>query len=188
MFYDRFYMLCQASDVTPTQVARDLGIRQSTVSMWKKQGTTPKYETIQKLSNYFDVHADYLLGKIDYMPPKDDLLNGPRIETLPVSEAAEMIREAGIELTAEEIKLGLQQRVYPFGDCIMLDTGEPIFYIYKKLLLQWITDRSVPIRKANNFTEIPRYRRQEPAGAPLASPVDTDTPTEQDAAEGGENK
>lgn len=68
----------------------------------------------------------------------------------------------------------------------MLDTGEPIFYIYKKLLLQWITDRSVPIRKANNFTEIPRYRRQEPAGAPPASPGDTDTPTGRDVPEGTE--
>lgn len=37
---------------------------------------------------------------------------------------------------------------------------------------------------AKDLAEIPRYRRQEPAEAPPASPKDTDTPTEQDAAEG----
>ena len=37
---------------------------------------------------------------------------------------------------------------------------------------------------AQDLAEIPRYRRQEPAEAPPASPKDTDTPTEQDAAEG----
>lgn len=65
MFYDIFYGLCQKVGVTPTQVARDVGIRQSTVSMWKKQGTTPKYETSKKLADYFGVSVDYLIGKTD---------------------------------------------------------------------------------------------------------------------------
>lgn len=55
MFYDRFYELCKLENVTPTQVARDIGIRQSTVSMWKKQGTTPRYATLRKLAEYFNV-------------------------------------------------------------------------------------------------------------------------------------
>lgn len=61
MFYDQFHRLCQAKGVTPTQVARDLGLRQSTVSMWKKQGTTPKYDTLRKLADYFSVNVDDLL-------------------------------------------------------------------------------------------------------------------------------
>lgn len=65
MFYDIFYGLCQEVGATPTQVARDVGIRQSTVSMWKKQGTTPKYETSKKLADYFGVSVDYLIGKTD---------------------------------------------------------------------------------------------------------------------------
>lgn len=60
MFYDRFYELCQRKGVTPTKVARDLGLRQSTVSMWKKQGTTPKYDTLKKLADYFEVTTDDL--------------------------------------------------------------------------------------------------------------------------------
>lgn len=61
MFYDQFHRLCMAKGVTPTQVARDLGLRQSTVSMWKKQGTTPKYDTLRKLADYFRVDVDDLL-------------------------------------------------------------------------------------------------------------------------------
>ena len=61
MFYDQFHRLCLVKGVTPTQVARDLGLRQSTVSMWKKQGTTPKYDTLRKLADYFGVDVDDLL-------------------------------------------------------------------------------------------------------------------------------
>ena len=62
MFYDNFLKMCSAASVTPTQVARSIGVRQSTVSMWKKQGTTPKYETLQKLAAYFGVSIDTLIG------------------------------------------------------------------------------------------------------------------------------
>lgn len=61
MFYDNFYSLCQKAGVTPTQVARDLGIRQSTVSMWKKQESTPRYETLKMLAYYFGVSINDLL-------------------------------------------------------------------------------------------------------------------------------
>lgn len=69
MFYDLFHSLCTAKGVTPTQVARDLGLRQSTVSMWKKQGTTPKYDTLRKLAEYFDVSVDELVGGRDVEVP-----------------------------------------------------------------------------------------------------------------------
>lgn len=39
---------------------------------------------------------------------------------------------------------------------------------------------------AQDLAEIPRYRRQEPVETPPASPVDTDTPMEQDVPEGAE--
>lgn len=68
MFYQRFHELCQSMGVTPTQAARDIAVGQSTVSMWKLQGTTPKYDTLRKLAHYFGVSADYLLNR------------GPRID------------------------------------------------------------------------------------------------------------
>jgi len=62
VFYDNFMQLCQSKGVTPTKVARDIGILQSTVSMWKKQGTTPRYDTLKKLAKYFGVSVNDLLS------------------------------------------------------------------------------------------------------------------------------
>ena len=85
VFYDRFFELCQRKGVTPTKVARDLGLRQSTVSMWKKQGTTPKYDTVNKLADYFGVTTDDLY---DIKPLPDgkvelNLSSGKETVTLP---------------------------------------------------------------------------------------------------------
>lgn len=65
MFYDRFCELCKKAEVTPANVADAIGVNKSTVYMWKKQGTTPKYETSKKLADYFGVTTDYLLGLSD---------------------------------------------------------------------------------------------------------------------------
>lgn len=54
-FYDKFESLCKDRGITPTQAARDNGIAQPAVSMWKKRGSTPKAETVQKLADYFKV-------------------------------------------------------------------------------------------------------------------------------------
>ncbi len=61
-FYDRFEALCHAKGITPTGAARENGISQSVVGMWKKRGSMPKWETIEKLAIYFDVSVDYLIG------------------------------------------------------------------------------------------------------------------------------
>lgn len=63
-FFDVFERLCNEKGVTPTQVARDNGLTQQTVSHWKTRGSTPKAETVQKLAIYFGVTTDYLLGNV----------------------------------------------------------------------------------------------------------------------------
>lgn len=113
MFYDQFYKLCRESRVTPTQVARDLDIRQSTVSMWKKQGTTPKYPTLQKIADYFDVSVDYLLSA-EEEHGKQHLKDSLRVAVvcaIPTryhSEIFQKIREIGIpmEKIVRESKYG----------------------------------------------------------------------------------
>ena len=42
-FYDKFETLCKEKGVTPTGAAREMGITQQAVSLWKKRGSTPKY-------------------------------------------------------------------------------------------------------------------------------------------------
>ena len=67
MFYDLYCNLCQAKNEKPSRVADNLGINRSTVSQWKakyKQGIdiTPNSEVLKKISEYFGVSIDYLLG------------------------------------------------------------------------------------------------------------------------------
>lgn len=61
-FYQNYEMLCAERGVSPTKAARDVGLAQPIVSQWKKRGSTPKVETVQKLAHYFGVSVEYLLG------------------------------------------------------------------------------------------------------------------------------
>lgn len=61
VFYDQFIKMCENYLTTPAKVRKDLGISQSTMASWKSRGLTPKYETLQKLADYFGISVDALL-------------------------------------------------------------------------------------------------------------------------------
>lgn len=65
MFYDIYQNLCKDIGKSATGVALELNIARSTVSNWKKSGTTPQAEILQKIAEYFNVSVDYLLEKED---------------------------------------------------------------------------------------------------------------------------
>ena len=62
MFYEIFSELCLSHGEAPNTVAKKLGVASGTVSEWKK-GRIPKNSTLKKLSVYFEVTSEYLLGK-----------------------------------------------------------------------------------------------------------------------------
>ena len=62
-FYDKFEKLCHELGISPTKAARDMGIAQQSVSLWKKRGSTPSGENLQKIAKFFGVTVDYLLDK-----------------------------------------------------------------------------------------------------------------------------
>lgn len=62
MFYDVFKMLCEKKGVSCNRAAMDIGLSNSTPTKWKKTGANPDGKTISKISNYFGVSSDYLLG------------------------------------------------------------------------------------------------------------------------------
>ena len=64
------------------------------------------------------------------------------IETLSVATTTEIMRAAGISMTADTLRAGLKQGVFPFGDCIEREKG-PVYHIYKKLFDQWMHARAV---------------------------------------------
>lgn len=72
-FFDRFYALCRRRGTSANAVARELGIPSGSVTAWK-QGTSPRANTLHKLSEYFGVSVDYLLGTEEMRQPTDEEL------------------------------------------------------------------------------------------------------------------
>ena len=100
-FYEKFEELCKIKNITPTRAARENGIAQSVVSMWKTRGSTPQAATVQKLAKYFGVTVDYLLGKEEKTPAAQ---NGsehfkPKLRSISRLEDSEITPEQDEEIS-----------------------------------------------------------------------------------------
>lgn len=62
MFWQRFYDLCVGIGSKPNPVGKQLEIASSTITQWKK-GSSPSGDSLLKLSDFFGVSTDYLLGR-----------------------------------------------------------------------------------------------------------------------------
>lgn len=63
------------------------------------------------------------------------------IEVLTPEKTSDYLRSLGMHISAETVRLGLQQKAFPFGDAV--EGGKtPRFFVYKKLLDQWVAERS----------------------------------------------
>lgn len=182
MFYDRFYKLCQLKNVTPTQVARDIGIRQSTVSMWKKQGTTPRYGTLRKLAEYFNVDWTELVPEEDQgtviaahviegagltVKDKDGNIihQGSGLKWCKMTEA-EQYRAGFLQFRCEE------DRIVHFYNKLTdegrIAAGGCFFRHLDKGTLSEVADYVM------NLSENPLYQRTEASQPPAAPPAGTD--------------
>lgn len=63
------------------------------------------------------------------------------IKTVTPARAAEILREHGMRTSAETLKYGLTQNKFPFGAAIVSPQGTYTFYIFERLLMQWIRKR-----------------------------------------------
>ena len=72
-FYEKYQILCREAGNSTSFVANAIGLNNSSVTCWKR-GSQPKAETIKKLSEYFGVSVDYLIGLTDdpHKPPYKD--------------------------------------------------------------------------------------------------------------------
>lgn len=61
-FKDRFYEIRKSYNVTQKQIANDLGIVPQSIGNWETGLSFPNLNTFEKLCEYFNVSADYLLG------------------------------------------------------------------------------------------------------------------------------
>ena len=62
MFYEIVNNLCRERKTTITKMSEDIGLSNAAATSWKK-GAIPKSSTVEKISAYFGVSTDYLLGK-----------------------------------------------------------------------------------------------------------------------------
>lgn len=67
IMYSIFCELCKKKGVSAYKVCKDLGISQGTISNWKNRGNNLTASTMKKISDYFGVSVDYLMGNSDYV-------------------------------------------------------------------------------------------------------------------------
>lgn len=58
-----------------------------------------------------------------------------------IKDAAQILRDHGFHISEGDLRAGIEQRIYPFGDAIVV-TKKPVFHIYRPLLMNWINERS----------------------------------------------
>lgn len=56
-----------------------------------------------------------------------------------VADAVKATREAGIKTSPDRVMAGIEQRVYPWGDCIKLRSPE--YTVYQKMFEHWMKER-----------------------------------------------
>lgn len=61
MFYDIVNDLCKARKTTITRMSEEIGLSNAAPTSWRK-GAVPKLSTLKKISEYFGVSVEYLLG------------------------------------------------------------------------------------------------------------------------------
>ena len=66
MFAERLRILRREKGIRQEQLAKSLGVTQRKTSYWETGQTEPDLHSILKISEYFDITCDYLLGKTDY--------------------------------------------------------------------------------------------------------------------------
>lgn len=62
-FIERLNNLMRVEGLTQGELSRRIGVSQSAVCNWLNGKKEPSIESLWKLSDYFDVTVDYLIGK-----------------------------------------------------------------------------------------------------------------------------
>lgn len=64
-FGEKIIELRQQNNMTQKYLAEKLGFERTTIYSWERKGKEPSYATLIKLSKFFGVTVDYLLGNED---------------------------------------------------------------------------------------------------------------------------
>lgn len=100
----RILELMQNEGLTAHQLEVRAGLSNASVQAWRNGRNKPSLDAISKLSDYFDVSVDYLLGKTDDPTPPKKSDGKPKLY-VPPEYASVMVAFAGgtENLTQEDI-------------------------------------------------------------------------------------
>lgn len=127
MFWNVFYTLCIQNGEKPNNVAQKLNISSGVVTKWKN-GSIPNVEALVKLSDYFQVSIDSLLGRTDgilaHQPNNSrNIVNGDNGNNSPLTvNRAEQPDEMQKEISSILSGLSFRERtelmtlIYQFAD------------------------------------------------------------------------
>lgn len=73
MFPERLKSLRLEANLTQKEIASQLNIKQQSYSRWENSTSKPSRKTLEILSNFFNVSADYLLGNTDIKNPNTEI-------------------------------------------------------------------------------------------------------------------
>ncbi len=61
----RIFYIMETKNLKQSDLAKYIGVANSSVSDWKKKGSTPSADKITKISEFLNVPTDYLLGNTE---------------------------------------------------------------------------------------------------------------------------
>ena len=70
-FVDRITDLLKRKGVSAAQMSRELDFSNAIFTQWKKNNTLPSTEKLLKLSDYFEVSLEYLVGRSSGVPSEN---------------------------------------------------------------------------------------------------------------------
>lgn len=116
-FGDKLKMLRQRKNVKQKELADYLFLKQSSVSDYENNRSTPSPETIKKIAEYFNVSADYLL---DILPKEKDKLDSTlesALEELKNEDTLLFMKNGDIdEETARLLKIAMKNAIRTVND------------------------------------------------------------------------
>ena len=74
-FKDRLVQLRKEANLTQIEFAEKIGFSRTAVSAWEIGRNEPSNEDTIKISEFFDVSVDYLIGKSDIRNPNNEIQN-----------------------------------------------------------------------------------------------------------------
>lgn len=76
---ERIKELRTEKKITQSELGNILGVGKTTISMYENGNSTPDDELKKKLSTFFNVSLDYLMGKSDIKESAEDLIRSNKV-------------------------------------------------------------------------------------------------------------